>query len=319
MYDPQSLTIRITYKCNIGCRFCYNTSLLGSDITLDEERMLTMIREAREAGITRMGISGGEAFLFAKQVVNMIKLAKEIGFTTVSIVTNGFWGKSEKSTENLLAMLKDAKFGPPNDMLSMSGGEYHQEWIPPSYAANIIRAYQAAYKMPFTIDFEYSNGKEHLVDEFKAFLKGEGIPDAWYKVRIRTFIAPLGRGKDLAEGSTTAKSPNAYAKCNAINRFVVQPDGHVVPCCGFNRFNPGINLGNIYEQSVAEVIKAGNTSIVNRYLTHVALRDIYKELAAHFDLPKEYAANCELCEALFAKPEHIEHLTKVAAKFLPPE
>ena len=104
--------------------------------------------------------------------------------------------------------------------------------------------------------------------------------------------------------------------CTSIGRFVVQPEGYVVPCCGFNRYIKGLSLGSIYEHSVSEIITSASSNLVNRYLTHVPLRDMHRELSKHFDLPSDYSVNCELCEEIFSKPEHVEHLRKVAGRML---
>ncbi len=310
IFNPESLTIRISYKCNIGCRFCYNTSLIDSDIALDEDRMLALIKDGRKAGFCRLGISGGEAFIYAKSVIKMIMLAKEVGYSAVSIVSNGFWGKSLKSTKNIISSLENAGFSPPKDMLSMSAGEFHQEWIPPSYAKNIISEFNRTFGTPFTIDFEITKGKEHLIQEFHDFMAEHGIQEDAYKIRQRTVIANLGRGKDLAEDMTAAKPIGAFGKCKAINRFVVQPTGKVVPCCGFNRFNEGIELGDINKNSITDVINDANSNIVNQYLTHEPLHGIYKKLREHFDLPENFTVACELCEVIFGKKEHIDFLVE---------
>ena len=316
IYSPQSLTIRIAYKCNIRCKFCYQGADLNNETALDEERMLGMVREGREAGFIRLGISGGEAFLYAKSMAKIIKLAKQIGYQNISIVSNGFWGKSVRSTRNVLNLLKNAGFTPPQDMLSMSAGEYHQEWIALSNARNIIDAYYTDYNLPFTIDFEYSKGKDHLVSEFTDYLCGEGIPEHTYKIRPRTIIAKLGRGKDIDEQTMDIKPIKAFGICPSIGRFVVQPEGYVVPCCGFNRYIEGLSLGSIYEHSVSEIISMASTNLVNRYLTHVPLRDMHKELSKHFDLPSDFSVNCELCEVIFGKQQHIDHLRKIAGEML---
>ena len=36
IFTPQSLAFRVSYKCNIGCRFCYNASLPDSKIVMPE-------------------------------------------------------------------------------------------------------------------------------------------------------------------------------------------------------------------------------------------------------------------------------------------
>ena len=320
VYNPKSLSVRISYKCNIGCRFCYNTSLPDSKIALDQDRVMEMIKEGAEHGLNGIGISGGEAFLYANSVMEMIKTSKQNGYKGTSIVTNGFWGKSEKSASNLIGKLAAAGWSPPRDMLTMSAGEYHQEWIPLSYCRNAIKEYYRAFAKPMEVNFEITQDKEHLVEEFHDYMKENGVSTDWYNLRTRRLIANLGRGKEeLEEGTTEAKPARVFGKCNAINRFAIQPDGKVVPCCGFNRFNDGLTLGNIYEHSVAEIIEMGKTNVINRLLIEKPMWEIYEELKPHFDMPEKYCVSCELCEAMFGTREHVEYLEQNAEQLLGPE
>lgn len=315
-YTPKSLALRVSYKCNIGCRFCYNISLPNSDVIMPEEQLLSVIEQCRANGFTSVGFSGGEIFLFAPVLYKCIKRAKEVGYTGISIVTNGYWGKSIESTQRTIASLVDTGFAPPKDRLSMSAGEFHNEFIDWYYARNIAKHYFATFAHPLRIDFEVTPGKEHLIDEFKAYMKEQGVPDDAFTLDIRKFIANVGRWKEADGKAVVAKPIGSFKKCTAINRFVVDPDGKVLPCCGFNRFIDGISVGNLNNNSVAEVIEQAQNQAATRYLTLVPMDAIYEELSKRFELPKDFSVICEVCEAIFSKKEHMEYLAQRADEFL---
>ncbi|MBF0275140.1 MAG: radical SAM protein [Nitrospinae bacterium] len=308
IYNPTSLALRISYICNISCKFCYNNSTADSKTQLKEEQVIAIIEEARSEGFQTLGISGGEAMMFKDIVISGIRRARELGYTGISIVTNGFWGKSPTSAKKIITALHDAGFAPPNDMLSMSAGEFHHEWLDWKHAKNCIQAFYDTYNAPMSIDFETTPGNEGLIDEFKAYLDQKGIAETMYKFRERTLVANLGRWKDLDEGIIREKPMEVYGKCNAINRFSIQPSGDVVPCCGFNRFNPGIILGNVLNSSIAEIITNAQNNIANKYLTAFPMNKVYEELSKKFELPNKFSVICEICELIFSKKEHLDYL-----------
>lgn len=316
IYTPKSLALRVSYKCNIGCRFCYNISLPNSDIVMDEEKLLSVIEQGRENGFTSVGFSGGEIFLFASSLYKCVRRAREVGYRGISIVTNGYWGKSLESTKKTLAALVEAGFAPPKDRISMSVGEFHHEFLDWSYARNIAREYFSVFEQPLRFDFELTPGNERLVDEFKTYMKQQEVPENAYKLELRKFIANIGRWKETEGKPVGSKPISSFKKCNAINRFVVDPDGKVLPCCGFNRFINGISVGNLYDNTVAEVIEQAQTHVATRYLTNAPMNAIYEELSKEFDLPKDFSVICEVCETIFGKQEHVDYLAQRADGFL---
>ena len=308
IYNPKSMAIRITYQCNISCKFCYNNSTADSKIFLSEEQVIKIIEEAREEGFETMGISGGEALMYKDTVISGIRRAKELGYKGVSIVTNGYWAKTKTSAKKLLTSLRDAGFKPPQDMFSMSAGEFHHEWLDWTYAKNALSEFYRIFKHPMSIDFETTPGNEQLLNDFKTYIAENGIKEDQYKLRERKIVANLGRWKDLDEGIIRQKPIEAFGKCNAINRFSIQPDGDVVPCCGFNRYNTGIILGNVLNSSIPDVIQAAQTNLANKYLTELPISTIYKELSKEFTLPDKFSVICEICELIFSNKEYMDYL-----------
>ncbi len=112
-YSPYSLNFRITYKCNIQCRHCYNSSNSKESICIDQSSALRAIKEGFDYGIRSMSITGGEPLLYPSLVIQMLKSAIELGYQAVSFKSNGFWGKSIKKTEEMYAEFNDIGFRPP--------------------------------------------------------------------------------------------------------------------------------------------------------------------------------------------------------------
>lgn len=316
IFAPVSLALRVSYKCNIGCRFCYNSSLPDSKVVMPEKKLLDVIRQGQKNGLKNVGFSGGEVFLFAPALYKCISLANDLGYNAVSVVTNGFWGSTAASARKIITALMRSGFAPPRDRLSMSAGEYHQEFLDWMHAVNIARAHFEAFAQPMRFDFEYSPGKAHLVENFKTCLAEHGVHENMYSLGVRTFIANIGRWKESKGGPISPKPMNSFKKCNSINRFVVDPDGKVLPCCGFNRFNPGIVLGNVNSMTIAEIIEQAQHHVSTRYLTTVPMDAIYANLEKTFPLPQGFSVICEVCEAIFGKHEHMVFLAQHANAFL---
>ena len=75
------------YKCNNNCRFCYcgDKRDLPPMKTLDAKEQLV---RARKRGSKFVDFLGGEPTI-RKDLIELIKFAKKIGFETISITTNG--------------------------------------------------------------------------------------------------------------------------------------------------------------------------------------------------------------------------------------
>ncbi|OHC75961.1 MAG: hypothetical protein A3G18_01595 [Rhodospirillales bacterium RIFCSPLOWO2_12_FULL_58_28] len=309
------MAVRVSYKCNIGCSHCYNQSIPGNDVVIDEGRLLEVIKEGAGSGFNNIGITGGEALLHAGMVLKALRFARDSGYKgAVSLMTNGFWGKTESSAGNMVRMLGEAGFSPPPDRINLSAGEYHQEWIPIANIKNVVQAYYEAFKAPINLDFEYAKGNDALLQKLLDYFAKYNIPKEAYNLQHRKNIALLGRGRGLSIGTNPPAPVSTFGLCKSIGRFVIQPDAKVVPCCGFNRFNRGIILGDVYKSSVAAIIEDTNKNIIYQYLLHKPMHEIHRILSKKFKLRDSYTSGsaCEPCEEIFGKEEHISYLESVA-------
>lgn len=314
IYKPHGLGFRLSYKCLIGCRHCYQKSLPGSDVFMDKDRLLGVLAEGRDVGMQNVGFSGGEPFLCADTVFEGIATARKVGYEgAVGFVTNGFWGKTPQSAKTIIDKLADAGFSPPNGRLNLSVGEFHQEWISFSAVSNVVSAHWEKFQQPVYLLVTFSKGNDGVFRKLLDHFEKCGIPEEAYVSQIYSSVAHVGRANEEIAADTNPPVPvTNYGKCVGINRFSIEPSGEVAPCCGFNRFNKGLFMGSLYENTVGEIIDFTNRSIVFQYLKHKALHEVHEILSQKFDLESGYRHKCEACEALFGKEEHIAYLEEVA-------
>jgi hypothetical protein len=166
-FTPEVLHVRATYKCNVKCRHCHNDSGTEKELALSLAQLQPLIDNAKALGLNRVTLEGGEIFLFPALLKSIIQQVKQHNLK-VSIVTNGFWGKSKKAAINAIRYLKEANWIPGKDDLYISAGEFHQEWIPTETVKTAVETYFSEFGQRVAIDFEHNPNNGHLLDEFKS-------------------------------------------------------------------------------------------------------------------------------------------------------
>lgn len=113
--------IRLGYRCNARCGFCYYQDLLDNPVDKEpkSEDLRAQLRALREAGATEVEFTGGEPTI-RPDFPELIAYAKELGFINVSVITNGLRLASPQYAEKLVrAGLNDFLFsihGPDADV-----------------------------------------------------------------------------------------------------------------------------------------------------------------------------------------------------------
>jgi MoaA/NifB/PqqE/SkfB family radical SAM enzyme len=109
--------INMGFKCNLRCKFCYYLDEIKNKTThdADTEEVKRRLRFGRTWGKTAVDLTGGEPTV-RKDLPELIAYAREIGYETVCIITNG-WVIG--SNENYLSTLIDA--GLNDILLSLHG------------------------------------------------------------------------------------------------------------------------------------------------------------------------------------------------------
>jgi len=84
-----SVNIHFTRKCNYECKFCFHTAKTSHVMSLPE--LLAVLHQLREYGVEKINFAGGEPFLLPYRTLlgELVKGAKNMGFSSVSIISNG--------------------------------------------------------------------------------------------------------------------------------------------------------------------------------------------------------------------------------------
>jgi MoaA/NifB/PqqE/SkfB family radical SAM enzyme len=100
----EGLHILLTYQCNYECEHCFVWGSPWQTGTLTLEQIDTILRQAKEAGVTSIYFEGGEPFLYYAVLVNAVRRAADMGFS-VGIVSNAYWATSIADAEEWLRPL----------------------------------------------------------------------------------------------------------------------------------------------------------------------------------------------------------------------
>lgn len=95
--------IRLGYRCNARCGFCYYQDLLDNPVEKEPktEELRARLRALREAGATEVEFTGGEPTI-RPDFADLVAYARELGFTNVSVITNGLRLASPRYAERLV-------------------------------------------------------------------------------------------------------------------------------------------------------------------------------------------------------------------------
>ena len=81
-----AINFHFTRVCNFNCVFCFHTKKTNFMLSLPEQ--IEIIKLAREEGAEKINFAGGEPFLFPERLGEMVKVSKDLGYSSVSIISN---------------------------------------------------------------------------------------------------------------------------------------------------------------------------------------------------------------------------------------
>lgn len=322
IFYPRTLGLRLTYRCNSKCRhcYCYTPKDEQKKEQLNFETIKRLISEAKECGLTSIGISGGEPFLLRDLLFAIVENGKQNNFN-MNIATNAFWAKQPITAKRYLGKLKKLGFSPPLDSIVASGGQFHMEHIDKEGTRNLIKFYTEIFNAPFKrLDFEYVKGEEQILEDYKQYLEDSGIEKKNYNIVERTIFQSIGHSRALDPSTIRMRPVGVFTGlCQWVKDLIIEPTGDIYPCCGFNRYNKGIVIGNIFENSLNEVVSKTQVNPVMQMLKKYPFSVLHAILSsAGFDLPKEADGPCHICEMIFSKEDQVQYLKELycSGKFI---
>lgn len=83
-----SLRISITNRCNVRCFYCHHDGIVAQDYEMTPDEIYRVAKIAKDIGIEKIRLSGGEP-LIREDVVEIVKKLSSLKFRDISITTNG--------------------------------------------------------------------------------------------------------------------------------------------------------------------------------------------------------------------------------------
>ncbi len=292
-FPVKGITFRFTYHCNISCRHCYNGSGPHAKAQrIDLDAMRAVIEQMPDAGIPWLNITGGEPFLYPDELVALVIAGRAANLAAISIYTNGFWAETTDKAERMLTRLGAAGFmARPGDHLQVSAGVYHQEFLDFDRVCVLANSFYQMFGRRIRLNFELPAGRRREAEEdrVRQRLAAAGAVDR-VSLSFRA-IDRVGRGRNLLDSPLR----QIDEPCRVIEQIVIDPDGAVRPCCGFNNENHGVKIGELARDRLRDLVRRMQNDSILQFLARNPMSAIFDHVAGEKNAAG-YAGPCSLCQ-----------------------
>lgn len=306
------LKIAYGWKCNASCGHCAVSSGPLRCEVLGLERLLACVDAAAELGMASLELTGGEIFLFYRELVAALARAHGHGLE-VHVNTNACWAKSPALARRRLAALQPLGL----TKLILSTDRYHQEFIP---LARVLNALAAARALGIAATVTVC----HLADDPDLLATVAALHPCTSQIKLQS-IAPYGRAAGLERGRM-ACCPLARAgrPCDGGGP-TVSPDGRVTLCCAPPMwFAPEIAqrsplvLGWLDREPLPAILERARRDPFLQLLAAEGLAGIAARLETLAPgvlrpRPEGYFGSCDLCAAVLGSQPLLDRV----AAFIP--
>ena len=267
------LHLLLTYQCLFECEHCFVFSGPGQSGVMTLQNVRNVLNQAMDLGtIDSIYFEGGEPFLYYAVLVRSVQEAAALGFK-VGVVSNAYWATTYEDALEWLKPLAGAL-----EDLSISSDLHHSSQKLSPLAINAGRAAQtlAIPSGLICVAQPGENDPNQASDPDEAALM--------YKGRAAQCLAPKAR-----QTSWTSFQQCPHEDFQNPGRMHVDPYGNLFVC-------QGLILGNLFEKSLADIIRAYSPS--DHPITGPLSRGGPVELVRHYGLSHEeqYADACHLCD-----------------------
>ncbi len=245
LWKPRALGLTLTYRCNASCDHCYNVSgpsrspaCLGWSETSDH------LEDWVLAGVTDVGLSGGEPFLYPERVVELVRHLKRLRVPLVSPFTNGAWGADAARAARILSELRDAGFGDsPKDQIKISTGDFHAPFVPLDDVLRLAGLHHAILGTRVILDVALASDDGVLRDLIRR-AKGLGIERNIQWTARRT-VSKSGRARAFYDALPMRDRRLDEMRCPIKASATLYPSGDWVSCSGTSYPTDYRRLGNL--------------------------------------------------------------------------
>ncbi|MGY6528823.1 MAG: radical SAM protein [Cyanobacterium sp.] len=308
----QALGILVTMKCPLECAHCGIESSPRREEVLDQELIVSRLREIGKQGkIKQLIITGGEPFAVRPLLHSILEVALEYDIYTY-VQSSGFWASSKERAIATLTPL------PRITHLGISADEYHESFVPLQYVKNAVEAALECGMLPEISLRVWDMDNDPFLQHFYNVIGQDLLEQVYIDFEK---IIPLGRGTQFLSVEQIQKNKIDHfpeGACNLAHHASVDCDGKVLACCNTRmaRKYPALQLGDLNEKSFTQMTNEAEENyllqairvwgpkrlaeIVIKHGMGDRLKDVY-----------EKDSICLLCTDLLSKPEIVELLTEV--------
>jgi MoaA/NifB/PqqE/SkfB family radical SAM enzyme len=294
-----TLALMLGYRCNAKCRCCLWGDAHNQGPSLDVEQACSWIDQACAlADLKLIGFSGGESFLYAREITALATYARQKYGLAAAASTNSYWAHSQKRAVEKLRPLYDAGLR----QLLLSVDDFHQEFIPLDRVGNALRAAKQL-GIQCTLQSIVTKSSRKISD-FLAELnvqEGEGVQ------ATEVFCTRIGWAATKVPDSEFPAQDNALSSyCSMLQPLVIGPDGAVYLCCGAAFATPALNLGNLTREPLKDILERAEWNPILNALSlgngPAYLADCLRESGQGDLLRTGYSSSCEACCHILSTP-----------------
>jgi hypothetical protein len=300
--QPECLTIIPTYRCNAACAECCFESNPSIRHRMTRDDLFAIIHKAHREfpGLRYVVLTGGEVTLLGADLLDAIQLLSGLGLGS-RIVSNGHWGRTDKSALHWVKSLRRAGLCE----LNLSTGDEHQAWVPFESVARA--AYQAvAHGLTTVLVVE---GQDDAAFTLESVTRNSDILRIYAdEVLKQRFLLMSNIWMPFHEGArcTRDRGESTSDGCdNIFDNFVVNPYGRLMSCCGLTmEYIPELKVGDAHRDSMAETYRRQFSDLLKMWIWLDGTRYIFDQLAARYDLSLVSPHPCSICAQLY-RTDHI--------------
>ena len=268
VYDyPNTIVLELINRCNLECTMCYQGFRNDAKkFTLDEDILDKLFYDFKINNLNSLMLSISEPLLY-KNIEKIFKRAEEANIMDVFLFTNGIL-LNEKNSKAILNSSVTRLF---ISIDAVSETTYSKVRIPVSKRLNqnksrleelernikrfIKMRDELKKKIPLVrVSFVSLENNKHEIEEFKK--KWSKIVDS---IEIQKEVS-IKAYENLNLGTSLQIKNKNYFCREPWGQMTVYSDGTVTPCC--NTFGRNLEVGNIKNQSIAEIWKGQNINKV---------------------------------------------------------
>lgn len=300
-----TLALMLGYRCNARCRCCLWGDELSRSDRLDVEEAKGWIDQAGDLGACRrLGFSGGESFLYPREMLALSGYALSRHRSVSVASTNAFWAKTPQRARQVLEPLRQAGMGE----LLLSADEFHQEYVPLERVRNALEA-ALNLEMSCTVQTIITGSSLRLAEVQRRLGFEGGSRIQWAEIHCtRTGWAATR----IPAAEFTPREDAMTSYCSMMRPIIVRPDGGVYLCCGATFAADGLIAGNLRSESLKSILdRAEWDSLFNSLALANGPLVAAQVLQADKSTEPLFSTSCEACQQLLGQSAAAERVRSV--------